>query len=80
MIHCCELIGTNEGKERRLHLQGPVSCRHCNARKMFGPLMYGVISQSSHRRWCFLPAMLLFSCKISMEKEEDVEESSLLSS
>ena len=50
MIHCCELIGTNESEERRFQFQGPVSSKYCNAKKMSRPLIHGVISKSPPRR------------------------------
>jgi len=50
MIHRRELIGTNEGEERWLHLQGPISSRYCNATKMSWPLVYGVVSKSPPMR------------------------------
>jgi len=71
MVHHCELIGTNESEECKLHLQGPISCRYCNARKFSRSLMYGVVSKSP----TYFVAMLHSSWKMWLEKEEFVEES-----
>jgi len=44
MIHHRELISTNEGEERKLHLQSLISSRYYNARKVSRPLVFGIVS------------------------------------
>ena len=72
-------MDTDETKENKFHLQGPGGSRYCYTRKMSWSFVCGIISKCPPRRWCLLFSMLLSSWKIIVEKEEMVEDSSLVS-
>jgi len=44
MIHCCELIGTDQSEKKGFYFQGLGDSRYCNTRKMNWPLVHDIIS------------------------------------